>query len=232
MVEVVDCVVVVIGNVLPGGKPLSSPLPDTSDALVIVAETVVVSVTAVGLVEEGVDSVHTGAATPPHSASSTTSRFPHESPAPSIQHRTDRNVLHEPAQNSTVYGPPRALTARQYHCGPDNGVAVIVVVVGTVEVVDCVVVVIGSVLPGGKPLSSPLPDTSDALVIVAEAVVVSVTAVGVVDEDVDGVHTGAATPPHSASSTTSRFPHESPAPSIQHRTDRNVLHEPAQNSTV
>jgi len=191
-------------------------------------------VTVVGMAEEEVDDVHTGAATPPHSASSTTSRFPHESPAPSIQHRTDRNVLHEPAQNSTVYGPPRASTARQYHCGPEKEVTVVVVVVvGMVEVgARVAVVVVGNVLPGGKPLSSPLPDTSDALVVVEEAVVVSFTVAGAVEEEVDGVHTGAATPSHSASSTTSRFPHKSPAPSIQHRTDRNVLHGPAQNSTV
>jgi len=230
MVDVGDHVVVMmLGNVVLECEPLSS-LPDTSDALLVVEGAVV---TVVGVVVGDVDDVHTGAATLSHSASSTTSRFPHESPAPSIQHRTDRNVVHEPAQNATVYGPSHASTARQYHCEPDNGVAVIVVVVTMVEVGDrFVVAVVDNVLLGGEPLSSPLPDTSDALVVVENVVAVLVAVAGVVVGDVDGVHTGAATPPHSASSTTSRFPHESPAPSPQHRTDRNVLQESAQNSTV
>jgi len=46
-----------------------------------------------------------------------------------------------------VYGPLRASTARQYHCGPEKGVTVVVVVVGMVEVGDRVaVVVVGRVV--------------------------------------------------------------------------------------
>jgi len=93
---------------------MALPYPLSSSCVACAVAVEVRGVDAVGVAGELL-AVHIGCKDASQLIASTTSEFPQSEPASGAQHRTDRNVLHESAQNATVYGPPRASMARQYH---------------------------------------------------------------------------------------------------------------------